>query len=400
MAQQSYRATPEDFNKIGSLQQVRDNGWAKIPTALYQVQQYQFPLTPSEFDSGFGGSIPFFTTQQNQGCPGMQTNAGLGASTFEPFLAMGVGIVAIGESKSFTMPGQLCDRGIIGSGAGGACTPGGLGAGGTPAACPEIGPCAADDPCCDNAALYWGGSTWQFIANFFQAYRLNVILNGRFLIVNESLFDVGMAPVPACFDGFGDSLVPAMPYIREVNDVLSGKGCSKVFLPQNVVGGSLCIGAPTANAAYGCVKILGLSNKVWCFNYPILFLPGWPINTTLVSVENDCCFKPAMRRNSVLDCGGSAPTPDASIPSGNCAAWTVPGGCLSLGLILKGYGLQPAACVDYLTNMVPPGSALESLYIGNPYISSLMSNPALRANLAGVPDAENKLGRFLGQPKM
>lgn len=388
----SYLGTPQDFGKVGQFQALREIPWAKITTYYYQVQQFQFPLTPAEFDGNFGGTIRLFSLVDNQPCPGMQTNAAVGSSVNEPFVALGTCIIATGESKSFTLTGQFIDRNAIN------CPPCPPAAGTTGAVCPPVGPCADGTfPSAENAAVFWGGSTWQFIANFFQAYRLQIAINRRFLVVDEALMDVGMCGTPACFEGFGDSLVPAMPYVREVNDILAAKGCGKVFLPQNVAAGSLCVGAPTAAAAYGCVKVMGLANRMYCFNYPLVFLPGMSFDISLVRVENDCCFLPAMRRNSVVDCGGPCPTADAILPPGCGCAWTIPGGCLSIGLALKGYALQPAACLQFLADYCLPGSPLEALYVGNSYVGGLVANPAIRANLAGTPD--QNLNRFLGQPK-
>lgn len=371
MAKHALAVTPHDFNKIGSLQAFKETPWAKIPTYYYDVTQHQFPLTPAEFDANFNGEIRLFSLEDS--VPGHQTNAAVGSSVNEPFIATGVGVVAIGENKSFTLPGQLVDSPVTD--------------------CPPIGPCADGQ----NAALYWGGSTWQFIANFFQAYRLNVLINRRFLVVDESLFDVGMVPVPPEFVGASSSLVPGMPYVREVNDVMSAKGILKTFLPQNVAGGSLCVGAPTAGVTYGHPRIIGLSNRIFNFSYPLLFLPGMSWDAKFTPVENDVAFLPAMRRNSVLDASAGIPVP-ASGMSAPCGAWTVDGGTVSIGLVFKGCALQPAACVQFLTDFVPAGSGYESMFIGNPYISSLMSNPILRANLAGVPEDAN-LRRYLGNPK-
>lgn len=375
----SYLGTPHDFNKLGSCQALKDMSWAKIATYYYDAQQFQFPLTPAEFESNFAATIKLFSLEQNQQCPGRQTNAAIGSSVNEPFVALGAGVIAIGESKSFTAPGETIPR-----------------TSGTQP-CPPIDGCSLSGG--TQAALYWGGSTWQFIANFFQAYRLQIAINRRFLVVDESLFDVGMVPAPAEFVGFGDSVVPTTRYAREVNDVMAGKGLPCIFMPNNITSGSLCVGAPTALAAYGHPRIIGLSNRIFCFNYPLLFLPGMSFDAVFTRVENDCCFLPAMRRNSVFDC--SCDTPDASIAPGTvCCTMTIPGGCLSIGLVFKGFALQPAACLSFLNEYCLPGTAYESLYVGNPFIGNMIANPALRANLAGVPGGEQSMQRFLGQPKV
>jgi len=392
MANFKYMGSPGDFNKIGSLQQLQEMpNFLKTRAFFYDVQQFQFPLTPAEFDGSFGGTIKLFSTIPNQPCPGRQTNMLAGTTVPEPFLLTSIQIVAYGETKKFSMPGQFVDRAAVAG------------------TCPAVGPCAEPEPGIDcgvgcaptasdvsqDATLYWGGAIDQFIVNFMQAYRLELAL-GRYLLLDEANFDIGMKP-PPCFEGASDSLVPAQGYIREVNDILAGKGCSRMFLPQNVAAGSLCVGAPTAGATYGCVTVGG--TRPFCLNYPLLLLPQLPLNIQWTRVENDCCFFPAMRRNSVVDCGAGPTTADGSLPAGCNASWTIPGGCLSLGLNLGGFILTPQCCLSYINQFAVAGSLFENLYVGNPYLGGIINNPAIRSNLAGVPD-QSALNRFLGAPKI
>lgn len=386
--------TPRDFQALGSIAAIdpsRNNGklgaangaWAKIPAYYNDVQQRALPLTQAEFDAAFGGSIPLFDSTGST--PGRQTNAETGDGVNEPFLAMGVGIVAIGEGKAFTLPGALMD----------------INRSGSPATIPQVDGCEGDEGGGESgdersAALAWGYPTWNLITALFQRYRLQLAVNRRFLLVDEALNDVGMVPVPPEFVGASDSLVSAMPYVRQVNDVLASKTdfAGKVFLPQNIAG-TVCVGAPTAAVTYGHPKIPGLSNRIFCFNQPIPILPGMRFDTKFIPVENDLAvggYLDNMNREVVLD--PATPTfPDAAYTTDTitntgltAGIFTVPGGSVSLGLVLKGYAMQPRCCVEYVTQYMTQGSAMQNMVYGqaHQYLGMLLNRKDLFGNDQGL----------------
>ena len=376
---------PRDFASVGNVGALTSTSWAKIPTYYYDVSQVQLPLLDDEFNTRFGGTVPLFN--EIQSTPGRQTNAETGSGVNEPFLALGVGVVAIGEGMAFTLPGALD---TIDRSAGAACIP-------------KVDGCAGDEGGTKrNAALYWGGPGWNFINAFFQRFRLEMLVNKRFQIVDESLFDVGMVPTPAEFFGASDSLIPGMPYVRAVNDVLASKAINKTFLPQNSAG-TVCVGAPTAGVTYGHPRITGLSNRIYCFNQPIPILPGMRFDVKFAPVENDIAFLEAMRRETVLD--PANPTrPDAAFESDTicnsamtASAYTVAGGTLSLGLVFKGFALQSKACVEYVSDYIVSGSAMANMVYSasGPYLGQLLSQPGVRESgfankLAGILQAASQ----------
>ena len=73
--------------------------------------------------------------------------------------------------------------------------------------------------------------------------------------------------------------------------------------------------------------------------------------------------------------------------------YNVPGGRLTIGLVCKGYALQPRAAVEYVTDILASGSALSGLLLDGQarmYLGSLIADEQLRENgLAG------KLGQVL-----
>lgn len=378
-------AGPQDFNALNGIAAIDPArgggrvgwnpsvGWAKIPTYYVDWTQRALPLTQAEFTAAFGGSIQLFN--ETEGQAGHYTSAETGSGVNEPFLAMGVGVVAIGEGKSFTLPGALMD---IDRTAG-------------EATIPQVDGCIADSESDGaQAALYWGGPTWNGIEAFFQRYHLQLNVNRRFQLVDETLSDVGMVPTPPEMVGASSSLIPGMPYVRRVNDVLASKTsfAGKVFLPQNIAG-TVCVGAPTAAVTYGHPRIIGLSNRIFCFNQPIPILPGMRFDTNFVPISNDLAvggYLDNMNREWVMD--PTNPTlPDAAYASGQitntnifAGVYHVPGGTVTLGLVLKGYALTPRACLEYVVDYMAQGSALGNMVMSSShvYLAGLLQNPALR----------------------
>lgn len=385
---QQLKGNPIEFNRFhGNVGQASSTPLAKLRTYYYHVQQLQLPLTLDEFNAKFTASIPLFV-QDTGPCPGTQTNATFAAGTNEPFVVLGVGVVAIGKGFGFSLPGRMVAA-PVGSGN---CVP-------VIEGCPAAGQ--------HDAVLDYGGAGWRFIEAFFNAFRLQMAVWRRYLVLDESLFDVGMVPDAPEFIGAGHALISAQPYIREVNDILSDKACNLRFLAQNHAG-TECLGAPTAEVIYGHNAIKGVGNRIFCLNQPIVYLPGMRFDVAFQRVENDCCFLEDMRRAAVLDC--STPTlPDAGYGDTFCSAsgfpgiYTVPGGCISLGVVLTGYALTPAACLDYMINLVP-GSVQMNMIQGTPYVAELYRaaerDDRMRRMLAGTPDAEQKVrGLLAGSPQ-
>lgn len=374
--QEKFNTEPNDLNKLGNICNAIDASWAKIPTYYYDVRQHEFPLTPTQFDAEFGGrAISVFDTDSPT--DGRQTNATTAAGVNEPFFAMGVGVVAIGQGEAFTEPVEVIDRPAAAQ-----CTPGANG-------------CVSGDTTTRQGALWWGSSTWHFIEALFQAYRLQISVNRRILLVDESLFDVGMVPTPPEFVGASSSMLPVMPFLRATNDVLKAKSTGKIMLPQNYAG-TACVGAPTAAATFGHPRIIGLGNRMFCFQNPIPILPGMRFDTKFIGVDGGSAFTDAMRRGSVFDYE-TPTTPDADLTETVCtttfysSAFTIPGGVVSLGLVFKGFALAPAAVLDYVCNYTLAGSKMTDVLAGNPYLTGLLVN-AKAANLAGLDDSVlNKL---------
>lgn len=366
------RGNPLEYNRWhGSVGQAGQTAMAKLRAYYYFVEQIKFPLTPEEFDDKFAASIPLFVDNPAP-CPGRQTNASFAASVNEPFVVLGVSVVMSGKGFGFSQAGRM----VTAPAEAGTCVP-------VVEGCPAAGE--------RDAVLDYGAAHWRFIESFSSAYRLQMAVMRRFLVVDEAISDVGIVPA-AEHQGTGHALINTAPFVREVNDVLAEKDCAQRFLPYSH-SGTECIGAPTAEVIYGHNAIRGVGNRIFCLNQPIVYTPNTRFDVQFTRVENDCCFLDDMRRASVLDCG-SPTLPDANYADEYCNAsgfpgiYNVPGGCLSFGIVLTGYALTAEACLGYALSLTP-GSVASNLLAGNAYVGDLMrkanngSDSKLRQVLAG-----------------
>ncbi len=386
------KASGRDFTKLNTIGQLGQMPLTRLLKAnLYDVEQVQLPMTQAEFNSKFPGTKKVFDLQGDNSCPGRQTNAGTGMTVEAPFLLTGVALIAIAEAQGFALPGVVVNTPAV------------------PEATPCITGCVSD--CAGalgerNGVLAWGYPGWNIISKFFQAYRAQMYIGRHFQIFDEAAFDIGLAATTSEFVGASDSLISAMPFVREVNDQMAAKAMGKAFIPPNVAvgaNGSECIGAPTAGVTWGATHTPGVANRIYQICTPLLWLPGMTLDLQLVEVENDCCFRSAIERDGVLDPDNpvrpsAAFTEELACGVGCAGTYTVPGGCISIGMVLTGYDVTAAACVEYLSS-IPTASALEGLYadVGVGAISALLTNPMLRGQLNGVPEEaiKNAMGRFV-----
>lgn len=407
--QRKLMAEARDFQRLGNIGDLEGMAWAKIPTYYYDFRRLCLPLTAAEVESNFGPNIPVFSLL-NQPNPDRQTNIATGGGVNEAFVACAAGIIAMGEGEAFsihgaslTAPAAQADTPAIPLGpaaVGGECYCGSVNLNG-------ISPA---DPAARLATFWWGAPTWRFIEKFFQAYRLQVILNARFQVVDESLFDVGMTPVPPEFVGASDSRIPSMPFIRATNDVMAEKALGTRFAPANIITDpddtSACVPPPLAEVTYGHPRIIGLANRLYCFNQPLLFLPGMRFEVDFYNNDDVEVFK-ALQNSIQANCTTAdenwTETVDANGACGiNC---TIPGGQISLGVVFKGFALWPSASVQYLSKYLVGGSVAQSLYLSGAggggaaiqYLGGLLNSADLDPEIR--KEAQGVLGRVPNMQK-
>lgn len=363
-------ADAKDFGSLGDYGDLAKIPDGEIPTYYYDFLRTNLPMTDAEYEAAFAPTVSLFS--EGAADTNRQTNTSTGTSVNEPFVACALGVLAMGEGEAFSVPGVSLPMPAGGFPAGTA----------TPTVAMStllLGGCycgtatlvVADAGIRQHAVLWWGAPTWRFIEKFFQAYRLQLAVGRRFLLVDESLFDVGMSPVPPEFIGASESLYPTMPFIRAVNGVMQAKGLLQAFSAPTIAvdtegtPGSLAP-APTVPVTYGHPRIVGLSNRHYALRDPLVFLPGMRFTIDFVQVVPESTF-PELRNTVTANCSTIAENVTnlvviADVPRAFGASCTIPGGQISLGVVLKGLALQPRACAQYLTDFVPPDSICERMY--------------------------------------
>lgn len=399
------QASARDFGRLSAIEDLPQN-IQELPTYYYDYRRFCLPLTAAELSSEFGANIKLFDVNETTD-GSRQTNAETGTSVNEPFIACAAGIMAFGEGEAFSTYGVHGEASLVVDGSLpslATVTPVEAGC-----YCGAVNVLTTNAPTAQ-ATFWWGAPTWRFIEKFFQAYRLEIKINRRFQIVDESLLDIGMTPTPPKFIGASDSTIQPMPFIRAVNDTLTAKGITTRFFPPNNIVGVIPdndvedanlvtnpIGPPLVGVTYGHPWIAGLSNRVFCFNSPILFIPGMRFDITFQNIENSSIYE-ALESTVTLAC--QTPMAEATgaitgeaLGDNAGAHCVVPGGCVSLGAVFKGAGLQPSACVEYMLNYFGIGSVQHQMYteVAN-NVGILLKNPELRSKR---PELVNKLAGWL-----
>jgi hypothetical protein len=120
-------------------------------------------------------------------------------------------------------------------------------------------------------------------------------------------------------------------------------------------------------------------------------------DTKFVPVEGGGYFRDAMRRSSVFDPTKNTPSSIFTLPSEECnvpGVVNIPGGKVSIGLVLKGVALHPRVVVDYVNSYLPTDTYLKMLQ-GNSWLFGVAQQMAvqgvLKGNLAGIVDPKNAL---------
>lgn len=399
---QQVSAFAHQFLELRTLRQAQaqtPKGTTKLTARLYDIEQLQLPLTLSEFNTKLSANKRIFLVDSEDECPGRQMNLAKGATVEAPFLMMGFGVMGTAGSAGFSLPGIMVTKGADGGADPTPCNAGCAGAG-------------------QHNAVYSHDLKGQLILeNFFQSYRVQMYIARHFQIFEEAAHIMGLTGATLEYIGAGQAQISVMEFIRETNDVLISKSCDLQFIPQNAVDtgdGSECLPAPTASLLKGSVHIRGISNQCYRLPFPILWLPGMTLDARFVNVEGDCCYRAAMQRDAVLDCGVDPTTPSSTFSNtlacgvGDAGAYTVPGGCLSIGGVLAGYDIVPAACLEYLSGIMS-GTPMEQLYMTQgvgAFLAGKLLDGSMRNSLAGLPEEsykaikEKRVERFLGGVKL
>lgn len=358
---------------------------AKVPAALYALREYMTPLGTPFFEANFGPQINFLSGNLDGGQPpGYSTTLIQSNSVPTPFLLRAVGVYITVEPYAFGMTGMAYPTPASPTTApvfGGVVTP----------ATPDNG----QRP----ATLEWGAGTWRAAWAALQAYRVRMILLGKFELFDELAADIGFIDADSTWDGFSSHLTPAMQRIFEANQQARLIQKPQIFLPQNAAGaGELVTGVapPLVPTSYGSPAMCG----VWGGFYPVksmLLIPGMPIQLVW---ERDTENKFYNRFQQEMTDQGET-TPDINITNlvtgGGAYSSVIPfkGGLIRIGVLLKGFELTPMACMAWYTNYA---AAIGGLY-NAAQSSQMLAGLAHQAGLSNLPKLEKKtkyMEDFLG----
>lgn len=390
---------PRDLHKLDhvGVGQIEKMQFAKIPAYYYDFLVRRLPMSDADFDSLFGRNLTIFGAPgDDQGGTGVsalgtgsQTNATNAAGVNEPFLAVGTGIIAIGENLNFSMHGVRVDQPAAADTPAVLANPNTLNEGPFEGAADIFG----EETTQRSATLQWGGPTWEFIDSFFNTYRLDIRVQRRIQVVDEALSEVGMVPQPSEFVGAGTSRVSGMPYINSVNERAGQLGTEFFLSPNvdNVATPAGCFPPPNPEATWGHPRISGLGNRMYCFTQPLLFLPGMRFDVQLTNIDAGCDFD-LLRRLVTISQSTAGENFNVDVPGapGCGESYHFPGGCLRLGVVMKGFSLTPQACLHYATTRALAGGSrvAAEMYGDNAYLMGL-------ANRFG---AKSKINELLGRP--
>jgi hypothetical protein len=373
-----------EFRKLDSLKNSlgqEPNPALKLLTAnLYRQQVVNLPLTQADFDDIFPCNKSVFSNTQ----PTTVTNIADDATIDCSFLLTGVGLLVSLPSRSYTIPGITVPS-VTDSSTPTPCNPGCTTTSGQ-----------------HNAAYVYGAPARMAIEAFMASTRVQMYLCRRFQVFDEAARDMGLVTTLAEFQGAGSSLWAPMKDIAKTNDKLAAQACGLQFIPQNAVSGangSECLGAPTAAVAYGSTRMLGVAQKFYRLNTPVLYTQGMKLDFRFTCEDGAECFRDEMQQNTVLDC--VTPTKPSALFAdtlacgvGSAGVFEIPAGCFSIGLVLAGYDITDAAVLQYyggLDPSSPVGQALRASGSGGQIMGILAAKPELRNQLGGLPNIEQFL---------
>lgn len=378
---------PTDFGRVGQYDTVlkmMSQRFELIDAVVVAECCIEAPITPRMAEALFAGSFDPFSAGNALSADTMGAlncrfvNAAILARVLQPIAVCGIGIIATGEGKSFTITGAAVTAATFTGGPTpcfDGCVPlGGLGepieAGGPPA-----------DPAARNATFMFGGPTWDALLAFMRAYRVLLVLNGYAIYLDQLAADIGTVCESPELMGFSNSLTSVIGHVNRLNTLLASIGCSKRFITQNVAG-SDCVPPPVAGVSWGQPDFPGCANHGWRFHKPLILTPLSTFEVIFQQTENDTMFRQRLIDALSVDCDAATrPVPEfeemLQCGNGYASAYEFKGGVFCFGVALKGVELLPSACVDFWDYNCPVWSPFREII---PSVSGQW--------LAGLPDVQ------------
>ncbi len=342
------------LGQVQDLSAVAQMQFDQIPTGHFSISEYALPLSTAEMLE-FGAEInPLNITATTQ-------SSGKASDFIQPmtspdwFLLLSIGVVVVPDAKVFALNGAavtapaaaatvvpqfdgvIPPTGVVTNGAGGVVT---------------------RDAASRYAQLNWGHDSWQAAWAFLHAYRMQMILTGKFMLFDELAAHVGACVAAEEWNGLGNPNLGAARYVRKVNDRATTLGNAKRFIPQTSQdnGAGVQVGAPPplVPVGYGGPKMSGIFGG-WYPTQGILLYPGMPLQVRFQRTEGDTLYHSRMTESLASESEVTwdanysdvlAPTA-AGAATGFSSAFPFKGGLFKVGIIMRGISMAPRACVDW-----------------------------------------------------
>lgn len=377
-------------NVLGDMDQLKDMDWSAIPTGHYSTSAYKFPLTAAQI-AGFGAEINPFSITTTTASQNQSTDMIQSLQVPDWFICLAIGVVLVPDVKHFTVQGEARN------------------ANPNPVPQPEFtGFVPANQTGERPAQLVWGHDSLQAAWAFLHAYNLSLLLQGKFELFKELSAHIGACIAGEPLDGFGQSNIAAMPYIRDVNDRLTENGSTRRFQQQTVIAGNPNTPAqpPMVPVTYGGMHMHGIFGG-WYPTKGILMYPGMPIQARFTRTENDTFYHQRLTQ-ALGNTGFLLPSPDVTEAVGAVGyggSEIFKGGLFKVGLVMRGFSLAPTACVQAYMNMAALFGEAARRQMYQSVVSQLITQSSGASSLWGYPgqlagiDDLDRLGSHIVEQK-
>jgi hypothetical protein len=376
------------LGEVTDLAAVSGMAMDQIPTGHYSLSEDELPLSAAQL-TNFGAQInPLQTTNTS-------ATAGRTSSFIQPmtspdwFLLLSVGSVVVPECKAFALNGAS----VAAPAASATTVPQFDGT------IPSTGLLSSGglDATARYAQLDWGHSTWQAAWSFLNAYRMTMILTGKFVLFDELAAHIGACVSAEEWGGLGNPNISASRYIRRVNDrqaALNSATTGTRFIPQTMIAGDTPIAAPPplVPVAYGGPKMDGIFGG-WYPTRGVLLYPGMPVQINYLRQDNETLYYDRLVQNLGIETEitwdanySDILTPSAGpVARGFSSAVPFKGGILKTGVLMRGVVLAPKPCVDWyrMAGNIYNTDAARAMYAS---ALSILGQQAQMGGLAGLPD--------------
>lgn len=343
------------LGQVQSMETVQAMPFDQIPTGHFSVSEYSLPLSAAQL-TDFGAQINPLNVVNSDVQIGKSSDFIQPMTAPDWFLLLSIGVVVVPDCKVFSMNGAAVTPPTSANTTvpqfDGTIPPTGLISG-------VDGNANTRDAAARAAQLNWGHDTWQAAWSFLHAYRMQMILTGKFVLFDELCAHIGACVSAEEWEGLGNPNLGAARYVKRVNDRATELQKNKRFIPQTTTfaaDGTTLVGAPPplVPAGYGGPKMGGIFGG-WYPTQGILLYPGMPLQIRFQRTDNDVVYY-----NRMIDSLSDEPeitwdanysdvvTPTAPATAvGFSSAFPFKGGLFKLGIIMRGLSLAPTACVDW-----------------------------------------------------